>query len=390
MIEYWPQVKIGDVCIVERGGSPRPIDKYITDSEDGINWIKIGDTDDSMYITSTAQKIIPEGAKKSRYVQPGDFLLSNSMSFGRPYILKIDGCIHDGWLVLRDKNGLFDKRFLYYYLSAPVTYQKFKSLAVGGVVNNLNSEMVRNVEVPLPALNEQAQIATVLDKLSDLISLRKQQLAKLDELVKARFVEMFGDEKQFTSMPLSESVEEMFIGPFGSSLKNDCFVSKEDAFCMVYEQKHAIRKTMDVATRYVGQTKYNELKRFTVVGGDIIVSCRGTIGEIYVLPNNAPLGIMHPSIMKIRLKESVYNKNYFVFALEQSMKKHNDEANGSGVKMAVTATTLGKERFAIPPMPSQQQFANFVVRTNRQKLTIQQSLDKLEVLRKSLMQEYFG
>ncbi|MEY8318938.1 restriction endonuclease subunit S [Oscillospiraceae bacterium 50-58] len=389
-MEYWPQVKIGDVCIVERGGSPRPIDKYITDSEDGINWIKIGDTDDSMYITSTAQKIIPEGAKKSRYVQPGDFLLSNSMSFGRPYILKIDGCIHDGWLVLRDKNGLFDKRFLYYYLSAPVTYQKFKSLAVGGVVNNLNSEMVRNVEVPLPALNEQAQIATVLDKLSDLISLRKQQLAKLDELVKARFVEMFGDEKQFTSMPLSESVEEMFIGPFGSSLKNDCFVSKEDAFCMVYEQKHAIRKTMDVATRYVGQTKYNELKRFTVVGGDIIVSCRGTIGEIYVLPDNAPLGIMHPSIMKIRLKESVYNKNYFVFALEQSMKKHNDEANGSGVKMAVTATTLGKERFAIPPMPSQQQFANFVIRTNRQKLTIQQSLDKLEVLRKSLMQEYFG
>ena len=192
-MEYWPQVKIGDVCIVERGGSPRPIDKYITDSEDGINWIKIGDTDDSMYITSTAQKIIPEGAKKSRYVQPGDFLLSNSMSFGRPYILKIDGCIHDGWLVLRDKNGLFDKRFLYYYLSAPVTYQKFKSLAVGGVVNNLNSEMVRNVEVPLPALNEQAQIATVLDKLSGLISLRKQQLAKLDELVKARFVEMFGD-----------------------------------------------------------------------------------------------------------------------------------------------------------------------------------------------------
>ena len=137
-MELWPQVKIGDVCIVERGGSPRPIDKYITNAEDGINWIKIGDADDSMYITSTAQKIIPEGAKKSRYVQPGDFLLSNSMSFGRPYILKIDGCIHDGWLVLRDKNGLLDKRFLYYYLSAPVTYQKFKSLAVGGVVNNLN------------------------------------------------------------------------------------------------------------------------------------------------------------------------------------------------------------------------------------------------------------
>ena len=101
MSNGWRYAKIGEVCVVERGGSPRPIDKYITDDPSGINWIKIGDTNDSMYITETAQKIIPEGMKKSRYVQPGDFLLSNSMSFGRPYILKIDGCIHDGWLVLR-------------------------------------------------------------------------------------------------------------------------------------------------------------------------------------------------------------------------------------------------------------------------------------------------
>lgn len=275
----------------------------------------------------------------------------------------------------------------FYYLMTALDLQKYCEATT---VPSVRKSTLEKVEIAVPSIEEQNKIVNILNKLNDLIYLRKQQLAKLDELVKARFVEMFGDEKQFTYMPLSESVEEMFIGPFGSSLKNDCFVSKEDAFCMVYEQKHAIRKTMDVGTRYVCQKKYNELKRFTVMGGDIIVSCRGTIGEIYILPDDAPLGIMHPSIMKIRLKESVYNKNYFVFALEQSMKKHHDEANGSGVKMAVTATTLGKERFAIPPMPSQQQFANFVVRTNRQKLTIQQSLDKLEVLRKSLMQEYFG
>ena len=189
----WQYKTIGDVCTVERGGSPRPIDKYITEDENGINWIKIGDTSDSMYITETAQKIIPEGMKKSRYVQPGDFLLSNSMSFGRPYILKIDGCIHDGWLVLRDNDGTFDKRFLYYYLSSKSTYQKFKSMAVGGVVNNLNSEMVRKVSVPVPSISEQQVVADTLDKLQSIIAHRKQQLAKLDELIKARFVEMFGD-----------------------------------------------------------------------------------------------------------------------------------------------------------------------------------------------------
>ena len=95
----WKYQRIGDVCTVERGGSPRPIDDYITKSSNGINWIKIGDTTDSMYITHTEQKIKPEGMKKSRFVHAGDFLLSNSMSFGRPYILAIDGCIHDGWLI---------------------------------------------------------------------------------------------------------------------------------------------------------------------------------------------------------------------------------------------------------------------------------------------------
>ena len=189
----WKQVKIGAVCLVERGSSPRPIDKYITDDPSGVNWIKIGDTTESMYITCTAQKILPAGAKKSRVVHAGDFLLSNSMSFGRPYILSIDGCIHDGWLVLKDPDNAFDKHFLYYCLSSPAIYAKFKAMAVGGVVNNLNSEMVRNVEIPFPPLEEQRRIAAVLDKVTDLIAKRQAQLDKLDELVKARFVEMFGE-----------------------------------------------------------------------------------------------------------------------------------------------------------------------------------------------------
>ena len=192
-MNQWKYVKLGEVCTVERGGSPRPIDDFITTDENGINWIKIGDADESMYITKTAQRIKPEGMKKSRYVKPGDFLLSNSMSFGRPYILKIDGCIHDGWLVLRDENNVFDKKFLYYYLSAPITYKKFKSMAVGGVVNNLNSDMVRKVRVPIPSQEEQHRISDRLDKVSNVIFLRNQQLAKLDDLVKARFVEIFGD-----------------------------------------------------------------------------------------------------------------------------------------------------------------------------------------------------
>lgn len=105
----WCWIKLGWIMGIERGGSPRPIKAYITEAEDGINWIKIGDVSkDGKYIEKTKEKIIPEGEKKSRHVYPGDFLLTNSMSFGRPYISKIDGCVHDGWLILRNTEELFD------------------------------------------------------------------------------------------------------------------------------------------------------------------------------------------------------------------------------------------------------------------------------------------
>ena len=155
-------------------------------------------------------------------------------------------------------------------------------------------------------------------------------------------------------------------------------------------KKHAIRKTMDVETRYIDKPKYEELKRFSIHGGDIIVSCRGTIGETYIVPLNAPLGIMHPSIMKIRVKDSIYNRVFFDFLLQEKLKQHEAQANGSGVKMAVTASALGKEEFIVPSIPFQNQFAAFVERVDQQKQTVQQSLEKLELMKKALMQEYFG
>lgn len=154
------QVKmLGEVCNVERGGSPRPISNFITDSEDGINWIKIGDADGTRYISSTAERIIPEGVKKSRMVYVGDLILSNSMSFGHPYILKINGCIHDGWLVLHFDHTILNALYLQTYLGLPTVYAMFESMANGGVVNNLNSEIVKRLPVIMPSVEHQEQFA---------------------------------------------------------------------------------------------------------------------------------------------------------------------------------------------------------------------------------------
>ena len=162
----WEWISLGMVLEIERGGSPRPIKAYLTNDDNAINWIKIGDTEkDKKYINQVKEKIIPEGAAKSRMVYKGDFLLTNSMSFGRPYILNVDGCIHDGWLVLRDKYHAFNKYFLYYLLSSTFAYYQFCNSVSGAVVKNLNSEKVSASIFPIPPLNEQYKIATKLDKL---------------------------------------------------------------------------------------------------------------------------------------------------------------------------------------------------------------------------------
>ena len=380
--------KLGELYKITSGGTPsRTHSEYYEDGT--IPWVKTGDLKDK-YLFETDEKISQLGLENSSariYLKNTVLLAMYGATIGATSILKIDAATNQACAAFSPREDVLPE-YLYAFLESQK--DKFIKDAVGGAQPNLSAGYLKTIEFKLPSLEQQTRITRNLSKIDELLLLRKQQLAKLDELVKARFVEMFGDEQAFNKEPLSQNVEEMFIGPFGSSLKNENFVSKENGYCMVYEQKHAIRKTMDVETRYIDKPKYEELKRFSIHGGDIIVSCRGTIGETYIVPLNAPLGIMHPSIMKIRVKDSIYNRVFFDFLLQEKLKQHEAQANGSGVKMAVTASALGKEEFIVPSIPFQNQFAAFVERVDQQKQTVQQSLEKLELMKKALMQEYFG
>ncbi len=170
----WEQRKFSDLVQIERGGSPRPIDDFITDSPDGLNWVKIGDAPaQGNYITKTAEKIKPEGLSKTREVHPGDLILSNSMSFGKPYIMGIDGCIHDGWLLIRNTYKVFDLTFLCHLLGTPQMIIQYKSLAAGSTVNNLNKELVGNTVVTIPTIKEQRVLGQYLETLDNLITLHQ-------------------------------------------------------------------------------------------------------------------------------------------------------------------------------------------------------------------------
>ena len=167
-----------------RGSSPRPIIEYLTtDNEEGVNWVKIGDVPTSgRIITSTEEKITKEGAKKSRHVYVGDLILSNSMSYGLPYIMGIEGCIHDGWFVLRDYEQNFNKDYLCNLLISDIVQKQYKKIAAGGVVQNISSDLVNSVYISIPSLDEQRKIAGLLSLIDERIATQNKIIEDLKKL----------------------------------------------------------------------------------------------------------------------------------------------------------------------------------------------------------------
>jgi type I restriction enzyme S subunit len=187
------RVKLGEVADISRGGSPRPIQDYMTSDSDGINWIKIGDVAaDAKYIEKTEERIKPAGVAMSRQVKAGDFILSNSMSFGRPYILKIDGCIHDGWLAIQNYQNTFDVNYLYYLLGSDMVFKQYIENAAGSSVKNLNKDIVAKITLPAPPLPEQRKIASQIAAIDKVLNDCKKQLDKAKNLKQGMMSYFFG------------------------------------------------------------------------------------------------------------------------------------------------------------------------------------------------------
>ena len=197
----WELVNLGNVCEVVRGGSPRPIIDYITKGEEGVNWLKIGDVNESdKYFRYTNEKIKPSGISKTREVVAGDLILSNSMSFGRAFSTLINGYIHDGWLRLRPNEKVLDKDYLYYFLTSNIAQNQFKAIATGSVVNNLKSDTVKAAKVFLPPIKIQKKIADYLNAIDGKIEINKQinnnLLEQVLTLYRNRFIDTVNDERR--------------------------------------------------------------------------------------------------------------------------------------------------------------------------------------------------
>lgn len=355
----WPIVKLGDVFTIARGGSPRPIDDYITDAPSGVNWIMIGDTKDgSKYIEKTAKKIRPEGIKKSRMVYPGDFLLTNSMSFGRPYILKTEGCIHDGWLVLSPKSDQIHTDYFYHYLGSFEVKNRLAAKAAGAVVKNLNSDIVRQLEIPLPPLVEQQRIAAILDKADALRRKRQQAIDLADQFLRSVFLEMFGDPvtnpKRWDMVPMSE------FSSFENGDRSSNYPSGEDivdAGVLFLSTKNILQDELSLKTcQYITKEKFDSLSRGKARQGDLIITLRGTLGACCIFESEHDTAFINAQMMIIRPNRNATNVYLHDLITSRAIKAQLQKIGQGAAVPQLTAQQLKDLKLPLPPVELQNRY----------------------------------
>lgn len=364
--------KLGEIMTIVRGASPRPITNYITNDADGVNWIKIGDVaSDAKYITSSNEKITKEGAAKSRFLHSGDFILSNSMSFGRPYILKIDGCIHDGWIAMSDFEQYVSSGYLYEILNSNKVQDYWKMKANnGGAMTNLNSDIVRQTIIPIPSLSEQQRIVSILDTFTSSISNLKQQIEerrKQYEYERDLLLDLEGKEG-VEMKKLGDCVLLITDGdhqPPPKSSEGIPFVTISDI--------EKLSHTIDFSnTFFVPQEYYNSLKTDKKAKkGDVLYTVTGSFGIPILIEDNREFCFQR-HIALIRPNNTIALSRYIYHWLcSNYAKKQGEEKASGGAQKTVSLNSLRSFHFYYPSLQAQSRIVSILD-------TFEQSIANLE------------
>ena len=378
--KQWKTVKLGEYALIVRGGSPRPIDSYITSDENGINWIKIGDIDvNGKYVEKTSEKIIPEGKLYSREVHKGDFILSNSMSFGRPYILKIDGCIHDGWLAIQNYEQTFDTNFLFYVLSSDLVKKQYLSMASGSTVLNLNKEKVAQIEIPVPGLSAQRRIAAILASADKVIAATQKTIAKYKQIKQGMMEELLN--VQWRKVKLGEVA---IIVRGGSPRPIDSYITTEENGINWIKIGD-----IDVNGKYVEKTSEKiipegKLYSREVHNGDFILSNSMSFGRPYIVKID---GCIHDGWLAIQNYEHVFDTDFLFYVLSSDMVKSQYSSMASGS----TVLNLNKEKvaqvtIAVPSIVEQRRISKILSGIDAKIAAEEKVLEKYEKVKKGLME----
>lgn len=388
----WKTASLGEIFEIARGGSPRPIQDYLTDDPNGVNWISISDASaSSKFITTTKKRIRPEGVSRSRMVKPGDFLLTNSMSFGRPYIMGTNGCIHDGWLVLSSKHDEVDQDYFFQLLSSDFIYAKFSKLAAGATVKNLNIDLVSGVEVTFPPLEEQRRIAAILDQAETLRTQRRTALALLDSLTQSLFLDMFGD-------PLIESSGKPFytLGTVCEKISDGTHHSPaiQPNGVPYITAKHLKAYGLDFHADpwFVSMEDHQTIySRCDPKPNDVLYIKDGATSGLAAINNYDFEFSMLSSLALLRPNKKLISACYLCHWLNNNevRKKLIGEMAGAAIRR-LTLSKIKAFRLPVPPLPLQQTFATRIASIEALKATHRRALAALDALFASLQQRAFA
>ena len=389
----WPLVRLDSLYNIARGGSPRPIKDFITDDPEGINWIKIGDaTASGKYIYTTKQKIKPEGIQRSRLVKENDFLLSNSMSFGRPYIMGTTGCIHDGWLVLSAKDKQVDQDFLYHLLGSPFVFLQFDSLAAGSTVRNLNIDLVSGVKIPLIPIPEQQRIVAILD----------QAFADIEK-ARANAEKNLKNARELFDSYLNQVFSQRGEGWFEEVLGRVCDVRDgthdspkyvDEGIPFITQKNIRTDGLSFEKTKFISETDHMKFyKRSNVTHGDILISMIGANrGMACVVDDHRIFSIKNVGLIKKALN---INPLYLLFYLKShTAKKYIESESRGGAQPFIGLTKLRAFPVLLASPEEQEEVVSKLTlieaRTENLVLIYETKLKSLEELKKSLLQKAFS
>ncbi len=280
----WNITKLGDICEITRGGSPRPIINYITNQPNGVNWLKIGDVNETdKYFAKSQEKIKPEGIPKTRKVVKGDLILSNSMSFGRAFITLIDGYIHDGWLRLRPDETVINKEYLYYFLTSNLAQNQFKAVATGSVVNNLKSDTVKTLDILLPSLELQKKIISILATIDNKIIENEKINDNLLQQLNTFYTRFFIENDQPRKVCKVDEYFDISIGKTPPRKEQHWFTyNPKDVVWISISDMGKCGTYIDNSSEYLTQEAVDKYNVCVIPDNTIILSFKLTVGRIAI------------------------------------------------------------------------------------------------------------
>ena len=385
--------KLGEIFEVSSGGTPsKSHPEYYGGS---IPWIKTGDLK-SEYLYEAEDYITDEGLNNSSakmYSSDTVLIAMYGVTIGATSILKIDACTNQACAAFKKSEKVIPE-YLYYFFKSQ--RQKFVKDGVGGAQPNISAGYLKNVEMEVPALERQTEIVNILDKVNGVIEQRMKEIEELDNLIKARFVELFGDlanpecaweKRQFIDACVEK--DDIKCGPFGTQLSKDEYTETGIA---VWEIPQINSSFATKPTHYLTDEKAEQLKAYSIIPGDIAMSRKGNVGKCALFPDGYQDGIIHSDVLRIRVNRKLVNPVFMMCQLHFSgaVTKQIEQVSLGAIMAGVNVTKLKYIFVHIPPMELQEQFADFVHQVDKSKVAVQKSLDESQWLFESLMQDYFG